>query len=51
MDTSVPLVENADLRRWLLLEDEAITGTRAAAGAAGVAELEVLVAHCSAGEE
>jgi hypothetical protein len=49
MDPSVPLVENEDLRRWLLLEDEAIT--RAAAGAAGVAELEVLVAHCSAGEE
>jgi hypothetical protein len=49
MDPSVPLVENGDLRRWLLLEDEAIT--RAAAGAAGVAELEVLVAHCSAGEE
>jgi hypothetical protein len=49
MDPSVPLVENADLRRWLLLKDEAIT--QAAAGAAGVAELKVLVAHCRAGEE
>jgi hypothetical protein len=40
---SVPLAENEDLRRWLLLEDEAIT--RAAAGAAGVAEPELLVAQ------
>jgi hypothetical protein len=49
MDPSVPLLENEDLRRWLLLEDETIT--RAAAGVAGVAELELLVAKYTAGEE
>jgi hypothetical protein len=49
MDPSVPLVENKDLRRWLLLEDEAVT--RAAAAAVGVAELGLLVAQYSAGEE
>jgi hypothetical protein len=49
IDPSVPLVKNEDLRRWLLLGDEAIT--RAAAAAAGMVELEVLVAHYSAGEE
>jgi hypothetical protein len=49
MDPSVPLVENEDLRRWLLLGDEAVT--RAAAAAAGEAELELLVAQYSAGEE
>jgi hypothetical protein len=49
MDPSVLLVENEDLRRWLLLGDEAIT--RAAAATAGMVELEVLVAHYSAGKE
>jgi hypothetical protein len=49
MDPSVPLVENADLRQWLLLDDEGVT--RAAAGAAGEVELELLVAQYSAGEE
>jgi hypothetical protein len=49
MDPSVPLVENEDLRRWLLLDDEAIT--RAAAAATGIAELELLVAQCDAGAE
>jgi hypothetical protein len=49
MDPSVLLVENEDLRRWLLLGDEAIT--RAAAGAAGVAELVSLVAMYTVGEE
>jgi hypothetical protein len=49
MDPSVPLVENEDLRRWILLEDVAVA--RAAAGATGVAELELLVAQYTAGEE
>jgi hypothetical protein len=49
MDPSVPLVENEDLRQWLLLDDEGIT--RAAASAVVVAELELLVAQYNAGEE
>jgi hypothetical protein len=49
MDPLVPLLENDNLRRWLLLEDEAIT--RAAAGVTGIADLELLVAQCDAGEE
>jgi hypothetical protein len=49
MDPSVPLVENEDLRRWLLLDDEGVA--RAAAGATGVGELEALVAQYNAGEE
>jgi hypothetical protein len=49
MDPSVPLVDNGDLRRWLLLDDEGVS--QAAAAAAGVAELELLVAQYNAGEE
>jgi hypothetical protein len=49
MDPSVPLVENEDLRRWLLLDDEGVS--RAAAGATGVVELEVLVAQYNASKE
>jgi hypothetical protein len=43
------LVENEDLRRWLLLDDEAVT--RTAAAATGIAELALLVAQHNTGEE
>jgi hypothetical protein len=46
MDPSLTLVENEDLKCWLLLDDEAIV--RAAAVAAGMSDLESLVAHYSA---
>jgi hypothetical protein len=49
MDPSLALVENEDLKRLLLLDDETIV--KAAAVAVGMAELEVLLAHCSAAEE
>jgi hypothetical protein len=45
MDPSSTLVENKDLKCWLLLDDEAIV--RAAAVVAGMLDLESLVAHYS----
>jgi hypothetical protein len=49
MDPAVVLVENKDLKRWLLLDDETIV--RTAAVAVGMEELELLLAHFSAEEE
>jgi hypothetical protein len=43
MDASLALVENEDLKRWLLLDDETVV--RAAAVAVGTAGLESLLAH------
>jgi hypothetical protein len=48
MDASLALVENEDLKRWLMLDDETVV--RAAAVAVGMAGLESLVAHFSAVE-
>jgi hypothetical protein len=49
MDPALALVENEELKRLLLLDDETIV--RAAAVAVGMSELEVLTAHYSAVEE
>jgi hypothetical protein len=49
MDPSLALVENEDLKRLLLLDDETIV--RAAAVAVGKSGLEVLTAHYSAVKE
>jgi hypothetical protein len=49
MDPSLALVENENLKRLLLAEDETIV--RAAAVAVGMVELELLLVHCSAAEE
>jgi hypothetical protein len=49
MDASMPLMENEDLKQWLLLDDETLV--RAAAVVAGTARLELLVAHYRSGEE
>jgi hypothetical protein len=49
MDPSLALVENEDLKRLLLLDDETIV--RAAAVAVGMSGLEVLTAQYSAAEE
>jgi hypothetical protein len=49
MDPLLALVENEDLKRWLLADDETIL--RAAAVAVGVLELELLLAHFSKAEE
>jgi hypothetical protein len=49
MDPSLPLVENEDLKRWLLVDDEMIM--RAAALAAGILGLESLLTHYKAAEE
>jgi hypothetical protein len=43
MDASLALVENEDLKRWLLVDDETVA--RAAAVAVGMAGLESLLAH------
>ena len=48
MDPAVVLVENEDLKRWLLLDD--VTIARTAAVAAGMVELETLLAHFIAAE-
>jgi hypothetical protein len=45
MDPSLALVENKDLKRLLLADDETIV--RAAAVAVGLSELEVLLTHFS----
>jgi hypothetical protein len=49
MEPSLPLVENGDLQRLLLLDDETIV--RAVAVAAGMSELSLLLVHYSAAEE
>jgi hypothetical protein len=49
MDPSLALMENEDLKRLLLLDDETIV--RAAAVAVGMSGLEMLLAHYSAAEE
>jgi hypothetical protein len=49
MDPSLALVENEDLKQWLLLDDEMIV--RAAAVAVGNAGLESLLVHYKAVEE
>jgi hypothetical protein len=49
MDPLLALVENEDLKRLLLLDDETIV--RAAAVGVGISGLEMLLAHCSAAEE
>jgi hypothetical protein len=49
IDPSLVLVENEDLQRWLLLDDEMLM--RAAAVAVGEVDLESLVAHYSTAEE
>jgi hypothetical protein len=49
MDPLLALVENEDLKRWLLADDETIL--RAAAVAVGMSELESLLAHYSKAEE
>jgi hypothetical protein len=49
MDPSIALVENEDLKRLLLLDDETIV--RAVAVAVGVGELESLLGHCRAAME
>jgi hypothetical protein len=49
IDPSLLLVENEDLKRWLLLDDEMLM--RAAAVAVGQADLESLLAHYKAAEE
>jgi hypothetical protein len=46
MDTSLALVENEDLKRWLLAVDDETVG-RTAAVAVGMAGLESLLAHFS----
>jgi hypothetical protein len=48
-DPSLLLVQNEDLKRWLLLEDEMLM--RAAAVAVGQADLDSLLAHYKAAEE
>jgi hypothetical protein len=49
MDTSLVLVENEDLKRWLQVDDEPIV--RAVAVAVGMVELDLLLAGYSAAEE
>jgi hypothetical protein len=49
MDPSLALVENEDLKRLLLLDDETIV--RAAAVSVGMSELEMLTANYSTAEE
>jgi hypothetical protein len=49
MDPSLTLVENDDLQRWLLVDDEPIV--RAVAVAVGMAELDLLLADYSTAEE
>jgi hypothetical protein len=49
IDPSLLLVENEDLKRWLLLDDEMLM--RAAAVAVGQADLESLLARYKAAEE
>jgi hypothetical protein len=49
MDPSLALVEDEDLKRLLLLDDETIV--RAAAAAVGISRLKVLTEHYSAVEE
>jgi hypothetical protein len=49
IDPSLVLVENEDLKRLLLLDDETIV--RAAAVTVGLLELELLLAHYSTAEE
>jgi hypothetical protein len=49
IDPSLLLVENEDLKRWLLLDDEMLM--RAVAVAVGQVDLESLLAHYSTAEE
>jgi hypothetical protein len=49
IDPSLVLMENEDMKRWLLLDDETLV--RAAAVAVGIVELESLLAYYSASEE
>jgi hypothetical protein len=49
MDPSLTLVANEDLKRWLLVADEMVA--RAVAVAAGMPELESLLAHYTAAEK
>jgi hypothetical protein len=49
MDPSLPLVENEDLKRWLLVDDEMLV--RVAAMAVGNAELELLLEQYKTAED
>jgi hypothetical protein len=49
VDPSLPLVENGDLQRWLLLDDGTVV--RAAAVAVGMSELSLLLEKYSAAEQ